>query len=293
VFTDEAVSFIERHRDAPFFLYLAPTAPHTPLQATKKYLDRYRDVADQRTRVYAAMVSSVDDSVGRVVETLKEIGQYDNTLIVFASDNGCAGYILGACSNAPLYGYKRYHHEGGVRIPLIMSWPARLAAGRTFTDPVITLDLMATFTAAAGSPVATEDSVNLLPFLTGEKTSPPHDFLYWRSGPTLAIRDSRWKLIHYKRTDLRADDVISEEDDRIEAPPGGWPMDAPLGLITLLYDLSNDPGETTNVAAAHPDVVARLDARLDTWRKGLVPPVQLPIRSIVTEIDGEWVQFLY
>ena len=96
----------------------------------------------------------------------KEIGQYDNTLIVFASDNGCAGYILGACSNAPLYGYKRYHHEGGVRIPLIMSWPAKLAAGRTFTDPVITLDLMATFTAAAGSPVATEDSVNLLPFLS-------------------------------------------------------------------------------------------------------------------------------
>ena len=292
-FTDEAVSFIRRHRDQPFFLYLSHTAPHTPLQATKKYLDRYRDVADQRTRVYAAMVSSVDDSVGRVVETLKEIGQYDNTLVVFASDNGCAGYILGACSNEPLRGSKRWHHEGGVRIPLIASWPAKLPAGRVFDDPVITLDFMATFTAAAGSKVTTEDSVDLLPFLTGEKKQPPHDYLYWRSGPTLAIRDSRWKLIHYKRTDLRADDVISEADDRIQAPPGGWPMDAPLGLITLLYDLENDPGEKNNVAAANPDVVARLDAKLDAWRKDLVPPVQLPIRSIVTEIDGEWVQFLY
>jgi arylsulfatase A-like enzyme len=293
VFADEAVSFIERHRDQPFFLYLSHTAPHTPLQATRKYLDRYRNVSDQRTRVYAAMVSSVDDSVGRVVETLKEIGQYENTLIVFASDNGCAGYVLGACSNAPLRGWKRWHHEGGVRIPFIVSWPAGFQGGRTFDDPVITLDLMATFTAAAGTPVTTEDSVDLLPYLRGEKTGAPHDYLYWRSGPTLAIRDGRWKLIHYKRTDLRADDVISEADDRIEAPPGGWPMDAPLGLITLLYDLANDPGESTNVASAHPDVVARLDAKLDAWRKGLVPPVQLPIRSIVTEIDGEWVQFLY
>ena len=160
-----------------------------------------------------------------------------------------------------------------MRVPLIMSWPGHLAPGSTSHDPVITLDLMATFTAAAGSPAKTEDSVNLLPFLTGEKTGEPHDYLYWRSGPTLAIRDSRWKLIHYKRTDLRQDDVISEADDRIQAPPGGWPMDAPLGLVTLLYDLANDPGETTNVAAAHPDVVARLDARLDAWRKDLVPPV--------------------
>jgi arylsulfatase A-like enzyme len=239
------------------------------------------------------MVSAVDDSVGRVVSALREIGQYDNTLIVFASDNGCAGYVLGACSNAPLRGYKRWHHEGGVRIPFIVSWPAGFPGGRTFDDPVITLDLMSTFTAAAGTPVSTEDSVNLLPYLRGEKTGAPHDYLYWRSGPTLAIRDSRWKLIHYKRTDLRAGDVISEEDDRIEAPPGGWPMDAPLGLITLLYDLESDPGESANVAAAHPDVVARLDAKLDEWRKGLVPPVQLPIRSIVTEIDGERVQFLY
>jgi arylsulfatase A-like enzyme len=264
-----------------------------PLQATKKYLDRYRDVPDQRTRVYAAMVSAVDDSVGRVVDTLKEIGQYDNTLIVFASDNGCAAYVKGACSNAPLYGWKRYHNEGGVRVPLIMSWPGHLAAGSIYDNPVITLDLMATFTAAAGSEVETEDSVNLLPFLTGANSGAPHDYLYWRSGPTLAIRDSRWKLIHYKRTDLRSDDAISEADDRIQAPPGGWPMDAPLGLITLLYDLADDPGETTNVAAAHPDVVARLDARLDAWRKDLVPPVQLPIRSIVTQFDGEWVQFLY
>jgi arylsulfatase A-like enzyme len=192
-----------------------------------------------------------------------------------------------------LRGFKRWHHEGGVRVPFIMSWPARLAGGRTFTEPVITLDLMATFTAAAGTPVTTEDSVDLLPFLSGEKTGSPHEYLYWRSGPTVAIRDGRWKLIRYQRTDLRPGDIIDGGDDSVQAPPGGWSMDAPLGLITLLYDLRNDPGETTNVAAANPDEAARLDARLDAWRQGLVPPVQLPIRSFVAEIDGEWVQFLY
>jgi arylsulfatase A-like enzyme len=101
VFTDEAVDFITRHRDQPFFLYLSHTTPHAPLQATAQYLDRYRHIEDPRTRVYSAMVAALDDSVGRVVETLEAIGQYDDTLIVFASDNGCADYVRGACSNDP------------------------------------------------------------------------------------------------------------------------------------------------------------------------------------------------
>ncbi len=119
VFTDEAVEFIERSAagDEPFFLYLSHTTPHTPLQATAEYLEGYRHIEDQRTRVYAAMVASLDESVRRVVETLKAQGVYENTLIAFASDNGCAGYIGNACSNGPLFGFKRYHHEGGVGHP--------------------------------------------------------------------------------------------------------------------------------------------------------------------------------
>jgi len=293
VFTAEAVDFISRHHDAPFFLYLSHTTPHTPLQATAKYLDRYRQIADQRERVYAAMVSSLDDSVGSVIAALKAAGQYENTLIVFTSDNGCAGYIRGACSNAPLRGFKRYHHEGGVRVPFILSWPSSLEGGRTFEDPVITLDLLATFAAAAGSAVTTEDSVDLLPFLRGKRTTTPHDYLYWRAGPTLAIRDKRWKLIRYNRTDLRANDVIEEDDDRLRPPPGGWPTDSPMGQITLLYDLDNDPGESTNVAKDHPAIVERLQARLDRWQRDLAQPILPPIRSIADQIDGEWVQLFF
>ena len=149
-FTDEAVAFIDRHRDEPFFLYLSHTTPHTPLQATARYLEPYQHIEDPATRVYAAMVGSLDESVARVVAKLREIGQYDNTLIAFLSDNGCAGYIGQACSNAPHAGFKRYHHEGGIRIPFILSWPNGLPAGQVYGEPVISLDLLATFTGAAG-----------------------------------------------------------------------------------------------------------------------------------------------
>ncbi|MCZ6890552.1 MAG: sulfatase [Gammaproteobacteria bacterium] len=290
-FTDEAVDFVTRHKDEPFFLYLSHTTPHTPLQATARYLEGYRHVTDQRTRVYAAMVASLDESVRRVVAAIKEIGQYDNTLIVFTSDNGCAGYIHGACSNSPLRGFKRYHHEGGVRVPFIVSWPARLPSGEIFSAPVITLDLLATFTAAAGKAVTTEDSVNLLPYLRGEQSGVPHQYLYWRSGPTLAIRDDRWKLIKYNRTDFRPADL--NETGRLTPPAGGWPTDSPLGQVTLLYDLNEDIGELRNLANDHPQVVERLEQQLDRWRQDLVDPIQPPIRSTLTEIDAEWVQLLF
>ncbi len=291
VFTDEAVDFIERQGNDPFFLYLSHTAPHTPLQATKEYLDRYRHVTDQRTRVYAAMVASLDDSVGQIVETLKASGQYENTLIVFMSDNGCAGYILGACSNAPLGGFKRFHQEGGIRIPFIMSWPGVLPAGEESAVPIISLDLLATFTAAAGEMVSTEDSVDLVPFLRGERAGVPHEFLYWRSGPTLAIRDGRWKLIKYNKTDFNAADLNAT--GRLTPPDGGWPLDSPHGQITLLYDLEADPGETNNLTGEQPEVVDRLVAEVERWTAELTEPIQPPIRSTLTVVDGETVQLVF
>ena len=202
VFTEEAVSFIDRHADEPFFLYLSHTTPHTPLQATKRYLDRYAHVQDKATRVYAAMVSSLDDSVAQVVAKLKQIGQYENTIIAFLSDNGCAGYIGNAGSNGILAGYKRYHLEGGIRIPYILSWPKKFPSNSIYDEAVISLDLMSTFTAAAGQEVETEDSVNLIPYITGERSDSPHEFLYWRADPTQAIRDDRWKMIKFKRTEF-------------------------------------------------------------------------------------------
>jgi arylsulfatase A-like enzyme len=172
-----------------------------------------------------------------------------------------------------------------------MSWPGRLPANRVFEPPVITLDLLATFTAAAGKSVSTEDSVNLLPFLDGKRTGNPHEFLYWRSGPTVAIRDDRYKLIKYNRTDLPPSSPA--ETGRLKPPEGGWPTGSPLGQITLLYDLTADPGESKNIAGEHPEVVARLAERLAVWQLGLVDPTLPPIRSSSVVIDEQTVQMFF
>ena len=294
VFTEEALAFVENHADDPFFLYLSHTTPHTPLQATEQYLDRYGHIRDMATRVYAAMVSSLDDSVGRLVQKLKDVGQYENTIIAFLSDNGCAGYIGNACSNGELSGFKRYHQEGGIRIPYILSWPGELEGNRVLDTPVISLDLMSTFTAAAGQSVETEDSVNLLPYLKGEVEGDPHDYLYWRSGPTMAIRDDRWKLIKFKLSDF-GDEVV-DATGRLTPPAEGWSTDAPLGHKIVLYDLLNDPGETTNLAEQFPEIVMRLDAKYAQWNAELplASDAILPgLRSIQTEIDAEKVQLIF
>ena len=291
VFTEEALAFIDRHQNEPFFLYLSHTTPHTPLQATREYLDRYRNIEDTGTRIYAAMVASLDDSVGRIVRKLDAIGELDNTLIVFSSDNGCAGYINGACSNAPHAGFKRYHQEGGIRVPLIMRWPARFAAGEVYEHPVISLDLLATFSGAAGGAETTEDSVNLIPHLSGKAASGPHEYLYWRAGPTLAIRDERWKLIRYNRSEKTSADLRA--DGRLQPPEGGWPDSSPDGQLTLLYDLNADPGETENLAADHPDVVRTLTGELDRWTETLSKPLLPAIRSTLAEMHGETVQLIF
>ncbi|MCZ6671732.1 MAG: sulfatase-like hydrolase/transferase [Verrucomicrobia bacterium] len=292
VFTDEAVAFIARHSNEPFLLYLSHITPHTPLQATKHYLDRYRHLEDPGARIYAAMVAALDDSVGRVVEQLKAIDQYENTLIVFLSDNGCAGYLkISCCSNQPYFGYKRYHNEGGIRIPFILSWPAKLPAGKVYDAPVISLDLLATFTAAAGQVKTTEDSVNLLPFFTGERAGIPHEYLYWRTGPTIAIREQSWKLIRYNR--FKSETAGTGNTGLLRPPEGGWSNDSPHGQATLLYDILKDPGETTNLAGKHPDVVRRLSKEHARWVGQLKDPILSCNRSTVVEIDGETIQLFF
>ena len=299
VFTDEAVAFVDRHGGArsadptakPFFLFLSHTTPHTPLQATARYLEAYQDVDSVHQRVYAAMVGSLDESVRRVVEALEEHQQRDNTLLVFASDNGCAGYINGGCSNAPLRGYKRYFHEGGVRVPFIVSWPDRLRGGKLYERAVSTVDLLATFTAAAGQVVTTEDSVDVMPYLAGRRDGDPHDVLFWKAGPNDAVRDARWKLIRLNRSEMTLAQL--RRDGRLQPPAGGWPDDSPHGRVLLLYDLVADPGESENVAARHPEVVDRLSGRLDAWREELAVPILPAIRSTLAEIDGETVQLFF
>ena len=293
-FTREALSFIDRHAESPFFLYLSHIAPHTPLQTTTGYLDRYGHVQDMPTKIYAAMVSALDDSVGAVVEKLREVDQLENTLIAFMSDNGCAGYIGNACSNLGFAGFKRFHQEGGIRVPFILSWPGRLRAGQHFTDPVISLDLFSTFTAAAGEMVATDDSVNLLPYLADDELGRPHDYLYWRSGPTQVIRGLRWKMIRYKKSEFDEGDL--DATGRLPPPDGGWDGSTPNGELVLLYDLLSDPHELINRVDTEAEIVSDLRSRLDEWLLELpsVDQARLPaVRSTLTEVDGQAVQLIF
>jgi arylsulfatase A-like enzyme len=282
-FTDEAVRFIGANKDKPFFLYLAYNAPHMPLQATKKYLDRYRHVEDRGTRVYAAMVSALDDGVGEIRAKLKAEGLEKNTLIIFVSDNGCAAYIQGACSNAPLNGHKGTHLEGGVRVPYVVAWPGRIKGGQVDNRMVSTLDVVPTAAALAGAklPKGT-DGVNLMPFVTGANPAVPNPTVYWRAGANFAIRDGNWKLWEANIAD--PSEVASNA--AAITPDGTHAVISPHGQHVMLFDLKGDLGEKTNVAKANPGVVTTLQGKLKAWDKGNVPPQWTSMRQSVKKQDG-------
>ena len=290
-FRAKAVDFIERHRDERFFLMLTPNAPHTPLQATQEYLDRYRHLERASERIYAAMVAALDDYVGAVTAKLRETGLEDNTLFVFLSDNGCAGYVADACSNGPLRGFKRYHWEGGTRIPFIAKWPARLPQGAKYGQPVISLDLFATLAAAAGSDASTPDSIDLLPYLSGAAAGAPHERLFWRAKPNMAIRQGKWKLWKVNRSDLTMAALTDTRARRL--PMQAYGQESPHGQLTLLYDLSADIGERTNLAAERPEIVAELEAALQAWDAELAEPLWPAFRSTLEEIDGEMAHLFF
>lgn len=282
-FTSEAVQFIDRNRSHPFFLYLALNAPHVPLQAPRKYVDRFRNVRDPGKRVYAAMVSALDDSVGAVIATLKKDGMYGNTLVIFLSDNGCAGYIHGACSNAPLSGYKRWLAEGGIRVPYIVSWPGHLPGGRIDQRQVSSLDILPTAAAIAHAKLPADrlyDGVNLLPYLDGETDGIPNPRLYWRDGVDFALRDADSKIWICA--------VAPGVKSKMTTPVIG-----PGGRHVMLYDLAADIAESRNIAAAHPAQVARMEAEIAGWNATLVRP-QWPLSKHSTiDFDGRDLELFY
>lgn len=246
-FGREAEAFVTRHAAKPWLLYLAFNAPHTPHEPTPAALERVAAVTDPVRRKYAAQLVLMDDAVGRVLDALKASGQEGRTLVFFFSDNGGPVMARGAngSSNAPLRDGKGSVHEGGVRVPFVVRWPDRLPAGKDFPRPVISLDVMATALAAAGLPSptgSTLDSVNLLPWLSGERDGDPHAALFWRSGPQRTVRAGDWKLVR--------------------GP------DAP----DRLYDLASDPGEATDLASTQAEQLRRLAGLLDAWNAELVPP---------------------
>ncbi len=263
----ESVAFIGRHRAEPFFLYLAFNAPHSPMQAPPKYLNRFAHLPDLQRRLFAAMVSAMDDAVGAVLAKLREEKLEEQTLIVFLSDNGGPTAEL-TSSNAPFSGGKGSFLEGGLRVPFLVQWKSQLPAGKTFTQPVSSLDLAPAFLAASSSrreeasaqignrksEIGNEsqslltsaatgfEGLNLLPHLRGEAPLPTRP-LFWRMGRQAAARHGDWKLL------------------RIGDQP--W----------QLFNLTNDPTEQTNLAATQPAVVADLSAAWAKWNQQNIPPL--------------------
>ncbi|MFO1128890.1 MAG: sulfatase-like hydrolase/transferase [Rhodospirillales bacterium] len=180
VFAADAVEFIENNRDRPFFLHMAFNAPHIPYEVTTKYLDRYPDLTGDR-QLYAAMVSALDDGVGRILAEIDTLTR--PTVVVFISDNGGAVGI--GATNAPLRDSKGSTWEGGIRVPFVMRIPG--IDPKVYHRPVVTRDFMPTFAALAGTaPPADLDGVNLLPYLSGDDTGYPHDYLFWRMRGSVA-----------------------------------------------------------------------------------------------------------
>lgn len=260
-FGREAVAFIERHKDKPWFLYLAFNAVHTPMHATDDRLAKFARVEDPQRRTYDAMMSAMDENIGRVRKFLADAGLEGNTLVFFISDNGgptMKGVTVNGSRNEPLRGSKRTTLEGGIRVPFVVSWPGRVKPG-VFEKPAIQLDLNATALAAAGVEVKPEwklDGVNLLPFLSGERGGAPHDSLYWRFGGQMAVRSGDFKLVRY---DSNADTQIGR---------GPQPVTA-----AKLYNLADDLGESRDLAAAMPEKMKELQSRWDAWSATLVPPL--------------------
>ena len=260
-FGREAVAFIDKHKNESWFLYLAFNAVHTPMQADDPRLKKFAHISDQRRRTYAAMMTAMDDAIGRVRKKLDELGLADNTLITFISDNGgptMPGTTINASINRPLRGSKRTTLEGGIHVPFLVSWPGHVKPG-VYEKPVIQLDLNATALTAAGVAVQSDwklDGVDLAPFLAGTNPATPHETLYWRFGQQMAIRHGDYKLVRY---DMNAETLTGA---------GGQPVSA-----AKLYNLKDDIGETKDLAASMPDKLSELQAKWDAWNKDNKPPL--------------------
>lgn len=257
-FGREASAFIERHKTRPWFLYLAFNSVHTPMHATDDRLARFPNIADKQRRTYAAMMLAMDENVGLVRKKLADTGLDKNTFIIFISDNGgpnIPGTSQNGSQNIPLRGSKRTTLEGGIRVPFLVAWPGHIKPG-VFHQPVIQLDLTATAAALAGADADKLDGINLLPFLTEEKTGPPHDALYWRFGKQMAIRSGDYKLVRY---DSNADTRTGVRRQPVTA--------------AKLYNLASDIGETNDLAAEQPDKVKDLQAKWDEWNQSNIAPL--------------------
>jgi arylsulfatase A-like enzyme len=250
-FAARAADWIEKHKDAPWFLYLPFNAVHSPHETTEKYRERFAHIGDPKHREFDGMLSALDDAVGVVLGKLRELKLENNTLIFFISDNGAPG---GREGNGVLRGHKHTCWEGGFRVPWMAQWKGKLPAGRVSDLPVISLDVLPTCVGAAGGtvdPAWKLDGVNLLPYLLGEKKGRPHETLFWRIDGMWAVRHGDMKLAR------------------------GTPEE-PVGL----FDLAADVGEKNDLASTQPEKAKQLQALWDQWNAQLAPPSTPKDKSI-------------
>ena len=244
VLGNKAVDYIKQHKHHPFFMYWAPNAVHTPMEASKADLEKFPGHPRQKL---AAMTYSLDRSIGKIVEALKQQGLLENTLIFFLSDNG--GAHNNQSSNFPLKGFKGNKYEGGQRVPFLVSWPRQITSGADFKGLASSLDIFPTALEAAGIKINTSyglDGVDLLPFLKNKKNKKnenPHEQLIWRKDAMAAIRFNQYKLIRVR------------------------------GLGERLYDLDKDPGETTDLSSQQPAIFSALKRQLVLWEKDKMNPI--------------------
>ncbi len=275
--TDKAADFIRRHKDGPFFLYLPHFGVHAPYQAKEALIGHFKPKpasGGHGDPTYAAMIASVDESVGRISALLDEQGLADNTVLIFSSDNGGVGGYAGEgitkahgiTDNAPLRSGKGSLYEGGTRVPFIVRWPGVTKPGSTTDVPVIHVDLYPTFLEIAGAKAPanhTLDGVSLVPLLRDGNASLQREAIYqhfpgylgigqnqWRTTPVGTIQAGDWKLMEFF------------EDHRFE-----------------LYNLRDDLGERTNLAAQMPERVQVLSAKMSAWRKAVNAPMPTPNRG--------------
>lgn len=245
-FSDEAVDFVKRNHEKPFFLFLSYNAPHGPLQASEEYLARFPDISNKDRQTYAAMVSAVDDGVVDLLSTLDDLGIANNTIVFFLSDNG--GATSNASDNTPLRGHKSNVWEGGFRVPMAVRWPAKFDAGGVYKHPVSSLDIFATIAAESGAPENPGrplDGVNLVPYITGADEGRPHRSIYLR------------KFDHGQY-------AIRHLDHKLVGPE--------TDAAPQLFALPNDIGEGNDLAPTEPETVEMLKRFYNEWESELIDP---------------------
>ena len=254
----ETAAFIDANHTKPFFAYVPFNAVHTPIEATKKYQDRFPDETNQTKRDYYAMTSALDDAVGAIVAAIDKHGLTDNTLVVFVNDNGGPIYT-GVQSNGPLKLGKLFLFEGGIRVPMIIKMPGTFGPNSVYDQPASTLDLFPTICGTAGiniPPKINLDGIDLSPFIKGQVSGSPRDALFWSNGPNIAVRHGDWKL-------------VKSYDN------------------TWLFNLASDIGESNNLAKTKPEIVEQLETLYRDWRSQMSEPAwpSKPNRRKI-EIDG-------